>query len=132
MNNKHKLSPDTSRELITTLKKRFQANMQRHAELDWPDVQERLESQPDKLWSLNEMERTDGEPDVIAYDKKTDRFHFVDCAAESPKDRRSLCYDPEGLASRKKFKPDHSALGMASDMGVEVLNEAQYRTSDPG
>ena len=95
--------------------------------MDWADIQARLVSQPDKLWSLNEMEASGGEPDVVAYDQDRDLYSFVDCAPESPKARRSLCYDPEALASRKEHKPAHSAVGMAADMGVELLDEAQYR-----
>jgi hypothetical protein len=121
------LSPDQINALLDTLKARFEANMPRHAGLKWPDIQQRLGSQPEKLWSLNEMETTGGEPDVIAYDASEDQYLFVDCAAESPKDRRSLCYDPEALAARKEHKPKHSAIGMAKDMGVEILDETQYR-----
>jgi hypothetical protein len=121
------LSPDRINTLLDTLKARFESNMPRHAGLHWPDIQQRLGSQIDKLWSLNDMETTGGEPDVIAYDAREDKYLFVDCAAESPKARRSLCYDPEALAARKEHKPKHSAIGMAKDMGVEILDEAQYR-----
>lgn len=113
-------------ELLRTLQVRFEKNMQRHKGLMWQDVQSKLEKQPSKLWSLSEMEATEGEPDVIGYDKKTDEFIFADCAAESPKGRRSVCYDPQALASRKEYKPKHSAVGMAAEMGIELMTEAQY------
>ena len=121
------LSPDRINTLLDTLKARFESNMPRHPNLHWPDIQQRLGSQPEKLGSLNEMEITGGEPDVIGYDESEDQYLFVDCASESPKERRSLCYDPEALAARKEHKPRHSAIGMAKDMGVELLDEAQYR-----
>lgn len=124
---KKELSPTQRDALIKALRTRFEENMHRHKGIEWAKVQTRLEAKPDKLWSLHEMERTGGEPDVIAHDKKTGEFQFVDCSSESPKGRRSICYDPEALASRKENKPADSALGMAAAMGVEVLTEEQYR-----
>jgi Protein of unknown function (DUF4256) len=114
-------------ELLTALKARFEKNMNRHKGLEWTKVQAKLEANPKKLWSLNEMERTGGEPDVVGFDKKTGEYVFYDCSAESPKDRRSICYDHEALESRKEHKPKNSAVGMATDMGVELLTEEQYR-----
>ncbi len=114
--------------LLGELKTRFEKNMNRHKGLKWTDVEVRLEkASPGKLWSLNEMEATGGEPDIIGYDKKTGEFIFYDCSAESPKGRRSTCYDPQSLESRKEHKPKNSAIGMATDMGVSMLTEAQYR-----
>ncbi len=124
---KKKLSSEQRQELLSTLKVRFEKNMNRHKGLDWANVQARLEANPEKLWSLNEMERTGGEPDVVGQDKKTGEFIFYDCSAESPKGRRSICYDGEALASRKENKPENSAVGMAADMGIELLTEEQYR-----
>jgi hypothetical protein len=126
-NNKKKLSAEERAELLTTLKARFEKNMNRHKGLDWAKVQAKLEGDAQKLWSLNEMERTGGEPDVVAYDKKTGEYVFYDCSAESPKGRRSLCYDAEALESRKEHKPANSAVAMATDMGIELLSEEQYR-----
>lgn len=120
------LTTEQSQELINTLKIRFEKNMSRHEGIEWKKVQEKLESNPKKLWSLNEMERTDGEPDVVGYNEKTKEFVFFDCAAESPKGRRSLCYDPEALQSRKEHKPADSATNIASKMGIEILTEEQY------
>lgn len=114
-------------ELLKTLKTRFEKNMNRHKGINWSDVQLRLESNPKKLWSLNEMEETGGEPDVIAYDKKSGEYIFYDCSEESPKGRRSLCYDRAALNSRKEHKPKNSALDMAAEMGIEILTEEQYR-----
>ncbi|MCM3758492.1 DUF4256 domain-containing protein [Sporosarcina aquimarina] len=114
-------------ELLSILKSRFEDNMHRHSELEWATVQAKLDANTEKLWSLNEMERTGGEPDVIGYDKETNTFMFCDCSAESPSGRRSVCYDPESLESRKKNKPAHSAVGMATEMGIELLDEEQYR-----
>ncbi|MBX9724924.1 MAG: DUF4256 domain-containing protein [Candidatus Obscuribacterales bacterium] len=116
-----------SKELITDLKTRFEKNTARHKGLEWSTVQKRLEANPDKLWSLSEMERTGGEPDVIGHDKKSGEFLFVDCSAESPKERRSLCFDKEALDSRKENKPAGSAVEMAQAMGIEILSEEQYR-----
>lgn len=114
-------------ELLQALKARFEKHMNRHKNLAWADVQKKLETSTDKLWSLNEMEKTGGEPDVVGYDKKSGEIIFVDCAAESPKGRRSSCYDREGLESRKEHKPEKNAIDMAAAMGVELLNEEQYR-----
>jgi hypothetical protein len=114
-------------ELFKTLKARFEKNMNRHKSLEWPKVQTRLEANGDKLWSLNEMERTGGEPDVVGFDKKTGKFIFYDCSAESPNRRRSVCYDREGLESRKEHRPDDNAIDMAAAMGVELLTEEEYR-----
>jgi len=125
--NKSKLSAQQREELLSTLKTRFEKNMNRHKGLDWAKVQAKLEANPEKLWSLSEMERTGGEPDVVGHDKKTDEYVFYDCSTESPKGRRSVCYDQEALDSRKENKPAHSAFAMAAEMGVELLNEEQYR-----
>jgi len=121
------LSAKQREELLTALKDRFEKNMNRHKGLEWAKVQARLEANSEKLWSLSEMERTGGEPDVVGHDKKTGECVFYDCSAESPKDRRSLCYDGEALASRKEHKPKSSALDMAAAMGIELLTEEQYR-----
>ena len=121
------LPPDQTNELLKTLKARFEKNMNRHKGIEWSKVLAKLEANPDKLWSLNEMERTGGEPDVVGFDKKTGEYIFYDCSAESPKDRRSYCYDGDALRSRKEFKPKNSAVDAASDMGIELLNEEQYR-----
>ena len=126
-NNKKKLSSEQREELLAILKARFEKNMNRHKGLEWAKVQAKLEADPNKLWSLNEMERTGGEPDVVGHDKKTGEYVFYDCSAESPKGRRSVCYDQEALESRKEHKPQNSAVGMATDMGVELLTEEQYR-----
>ena len=122
-----KLSPAQREELLEALKTRFEENMNRHKGVDWSKVKSRLEGNPEKLWSLNEMERTGGEPDVVGQDKKSGEYIFFDCAAESPQGRRSFCYDPEALASRKEHKPKNSAIGMAEAMGIELLTEEQYR-----
>jgi hypothetical protein len=114
-------------ELLGALQARFEENKSRHKGLEWMQVQARLEAKSEKLWSLNEMERTGGEPDVVGYDKKTSEYIFYDCSAESPKDRRSLCYDRQALDSRKEAKPKDTALDMATAMGIEVLSEEQYR-----
>ncbi len=114
-------------ELLRTLQTRFDKNSQRHAGLKWTKVLIRLEAAPEKLWSLHQMETTGGEPDVVAYDKKTGAYIFYDCSYESPTGRRSLCYDREGLESRKEFKPANNAIDMANDMGIELLTEEQYR-----
>lgn len=124
---KKSLRKEEREALIATLKARFEANMQRHKGVDWPKVEARLEASPARLWSLGEMERTGGEPDVVGHDRKSGEYIFFDCAAESPKGRRSLCYDPAALKSRKQNKPKGSALGMASDMGAELMNEEHYR-----
>lgn len=109
------------------MKLRFEKNMNRHAGLEWEPIQKALESRPDKLWSLNEMERTGGEPDVIGRDSATGEYLFCDCSVESPKDRRNLCYDREGLESRKEFKPEQNVIDQAAEMGIELLTEEQYR-----
>src|SRR5207237_3895161 len=114
-------------ELLSLLKARFEKNSSRHKGLDWSKVETRLEANPEKLWSLNEMERTGGEPDVVGFDKKTGEYTFYDCSAESPKDRRSYCYDGEALRSRKEHKPENNAIDMAAAMGIELLTEEQYR-----
>ena len=114
-------------ELLRALKARFEKNMNRHEGLEWAKVQAKLEADTEKLWSLNEMERTGGEPDVVAYDRKTGEYIFYDCSAESPKGRRSLCYDREALEARKEFRPKDAAMDMAAAMGIEILTEEQYR-----
>jgi hypothetical protein len=124
--NKKELSPKQQEQLLSALKDRFEKNQNRHKGLDWAQVQARLEAHADKLWSLNEMERTGGEPDVVGHDKKTGEYVFYDCAAESPKARVSVCYDREGLDSRKEHKPKNTAMDMAAAMGVELLTEDQY------
>lgn len=124
---KRTLSPIEREELLSTLRSRFDQNKERHKGIEWSKLHAKLEANPDKLWSLHEMERTGGEPDVIAYDKKTDEYLFMDCSAESPKGRTSVCYDREGLESRKEHKPKTSAMDMAAEMGIEMLNEEQYR-----
>jgi Protein of unknown function (DUF4256) len=129
MGNKKQLSPAQREALITTLKTRFEKNMHRHKGMEWAHVQARLDAAGGgaKLWSLNEMEQTGGEPDVAGHDKKTGEYVFYDCSAESPKGRRSICYDREGLDSRKEFKPENTAVDMAAAMGIELLSEAEYR-----
>lgn len=123
---KKELSPAQRDALLTALKTRFEQNMNRHKGLQWAKVQAKLEGNPDKLWSLGEMERTGGEPDVVAHDKKSGEYTFYDCSAESPKGRTSLCYDREGLESRKEHKPGNSAVDLATAMGIELLTEEQY------
>src|SRR5712672_4339613 len=125
--NKKKLSPEQRQELLRALKARFEKNMNRNKGLEWAKVQAKLEANANKLWSLNEMERTGGEPDVIGNDKKTGEYTFYDCSAESPKGRRSVCYDREALESRKEHKPEDNAIDMAGAMGIELLTEEQYR-----
>ncbi|MBF4483210.1 DUF4256 domain-containing protein [Flavobacterium sp. CSZ] len=124
---KNKLSTDQQEELLAVLEARFEKNMQRHKGIEWNKVLAKLQAHPDKLWSLDEMERTEGEPDVIGYDKKTDEYIFYDCAAESPKGRRSICYDHEALEKRKENKPADSAINMADEIGIKILNEEQYK-----
>lgn len=121
------LSSEQREALIATLQARFEKNKSRHKGIEWASVQAKLEANPDKLWSLSEMERTAGEPDVVVLDKKSSEICFIDCAAESPKERRSLCYDREAWDARKANKPAGSAMEMAAAMGVEMLTEAQYR-----
>jgi hypothetical protein len=125
--NNKTLSTEQYKELFSALKARFEKNMNRHQGLEWIKVQAKLDSTTGKLWSLSEMERTSGEPDVVSYDKKTDEYIFCDCSAESPNGRRSFCYDGEALASRKENKPKNSAVDMAAAMGIEILSEEQYR-----
>jgi hypothetical protein len=121
------LSPEQREELLRALKARFEKNMNRHKGLEWAKAQARLEANPEKLWALNEMERTGGEPDVVGHDGKTGEYIFFDCSAESPKGRRSICYDREALEARKEHKPENNAIDMAAAMGTEILTEAQYR-----
>ncbi len=127
--NSHKkdLSPEQREDLLGALKARFEKNMNRHKGLEWAKVQAKLEVSAEKLWSLNEMERTGGEPDVVGHDKKTGEYIFFDCSAESPKGRRSVCYDREALESRREHKPQDNAVDMAAAMGIELLTEEQYR-----
>ena len=126
-NNKKELSPEQHEEILRALKARFEKNMNRHTGLEWANVQAKLEANSEKLWSLHEMERSGGEPDVVGYDEKTDEYTFYDCSAESPKGRRSVCYDREGQESRKEYKPKNNAIDMAAAMGIELLTEEQYR-----
>ena len=125
---KKKLTATQQKELLDILKARFTKNINRHKGLAWSQVQARLEASPSKLWSLSEMERTGGEPDVVGLDKKSGAYIFYACSAESPKERRSICYDHEALESRKEHKPENSAVNMAEEMGVELLTEEQYRS----
>lgn len=124
--NKKKLSSQQRDELLKTLKTRFEKNKNRHKDLEWTKVEARLDAHPEKLWSLDDMESTGGEPDVVAYDKKTGEYIFYDCSEESPKGRRSFCYDQQALNSRKENKPKDSAINMATEMGIEILTEEQY------
>ena len=124
---KKELSSKQREELLGALRVRFEKNMKRHKGLEWTSVQAKLEAKPEKLWSLNQMENTGGEPDVVGFDKKTGEYIFNDCSAESPKGRRSLCYDRAALDARKENKPANSALDLAAAMGVELLSEEQYR-----
>lgn len=124
---KKELSALGQEELLKTLKMRFEKNPNRHKGIAWANVQAKLEANPEKLWSLDEMERTEGEPDVVGYDKATDEYIFYDCSPESPKGRRSLCYDRAAWESRKEYKPDNNAEDFAAEMGIELLTEAQYR-----
>src|ERR1700688_2764652 len=125
--NKKDLSPEQRKDLLRALKARFEKNMNRHKGLEWDKVQAKLEANAENLWSLHEMERTGGEPDVVGHDKKTGEYIFYDCSAESPKGRRNICYDPESLESRKENKPGNNAINMATAMGIELLTEEQYR-----
>jgi len=127
VSNKKELSPEQREELLTTLKARFEKNANRHQGLEWAKVRARLGANPEKLWSLNEMESTDGEPDVVSHGNKTGEYVFYDCSPESPKGRTSLCYDREALDSRKEHKPKSSAMDMAAAMGIELLTEEQYQ-----
>lgn len=124
---KHALSEEQQQELFATLQHRFEKHTNRHEGLDWNAVEKKLQNNPSAVWSLSEMERTGGEPDVVAYDEESHTFHFYDCVKESPKERRSICYDQEAREGRKKFPPETSACEMAAEMGIELLNEEQYR-----
>jgi hypothetical protein len=124
---KKELSLEQGEELLSILRKRFEKNMSRHKGLDWAKVEAKLDSNPESLWALNEMERTGGEPDVVGHDKKSGKYIYYDCSAESPSGRRSVCYDHEALESRKEHKPKNSAIGMAAEMGIEILTEEEYR-----
>ena len=124
---KKDLLPEQRIELFTELKERFEKNMNRHKGIKWPDIQSRLEANAEKLWSLAEMERTGGEPDVVGFDKKSGEYIFFDCSPETPKGRRSVSYDPAAVESRKEHKPENSALGMAAEMGIKILSEEEYR-----
>ena len=124
---KKNLSPKQREELLRALKTRFEKNMNRHKGLEWAGVAARLEANPEKLWSLHEMERTGGEPDVVGHDKKTGEYIFYDCSVETPQGRTSVCYDREGLESRKEHRPDNTAMDMAAAIGVEILTEEQYQ-----
>src|SRR5439155_12669871 len=125
--NKKELSPEQHDELLRALKARFEKNMNRHESLEWAKIKAKLEAHTEKLWALNEMERTGGEPDVVGHDKKTGEYIFYDCSAESPKGRRSVCYDRKAQESRKEHKPENNAIDMAAAMGIELLTEEQYR-----
>ncbi len=125
--NKKELSPEQREKLLRALKARFEKNMNRHKGLEWANVQAKLEENTEKLWSLNEMERTGGEPDVVGFDKSTGEYIFYDCSAESPKGRRSICYDREAQESRKEHQPENNAVEMAAAMGIELLTEDEYR-----
>lgn len=127
ISNNKELSPEQREELLRTLKARFEKNMNRHKGLEWSKVQAKLEANGEKLWSIHEMETTGGEPDVVGFDEETGEYFFYDCSTESPKGRRSVCYDNEALESRKEHKPENSAIGMAVAMGIELLTEEQYR-----
>lgn len=124
---KRDLSPDQREELLELLKARFEKNVNRHKDMEWAEVQAKLEANTEKLWSLSEMERTGGEPDVVGHDEKTGEYIFYDCSTESPKGRRSVCYDREALESRKAHKPENNVIDMAAAMGIELLSEEQYR-----
>ena len=124
---KKKLSSEEREELLKILKTRFEKNMDRHKGIKWADVEAKLDAHADKLWSISEMEMTGGEPDVVGYDKKSGKYTFYDCSAETPKGRRSICYDDEALQSRKEHKPKNSAIEMAGEMGIEILTEEEYR-----
>ncbi|RPH32667.1 MAG: DUF4256 domain-containing protein [Bacteroidales bacterium] len=126
MGNKNELSTEQREELIRALKGRFERNMNRHKDIEWAKLQAALEANSEKMWSLNEMERTGGEPDVVGHDSRTGQYVFYDCSAESPKGRRSICYDREGLESRREHKPENNAIDMAAAMGIELLTEEQY------
>ena len=124
---KKELSPKQREDLLKILQARFEKNMNRHKKLEWTKIRAKLEANPEKLWSLNEMERTGGEPDVVGYDKKTDEYVFYDCSPETPQGRTSVCYDREGLESRKEHRPKNTAIDMAAAMGIELLTEEEYQ-----
>ena len=124
---RHELSHEEKEALLNTLEARFTKNPNRHPGITWDTVLRKLEAAPAKLWSLAEMEKTEGEPDVVGVDEKNGKILFVDCSTESPKGRRSICYDPDALESRKEYKPKHSAIGMAAEMGIKILDETEYR-----
>lgn len=126
MNTPKSLSSEQAEVLLKMLQKRFEKNMNRHPDLEWEKIKQKLVSNPDKLWKLNEMEESGGEPDVLVFDGDSDFYTFVDCSPETPKGRRSICYDQDALDSRKEFKPKNSAVGMADEMGIEILNTDQY------
>lgn len=128
VSHKRELSPEQYEEVFSTLKTRFEKNRKRHESLEWTKVQAKLEANSEKLWSLHEMEKTGGEPDVVNHDEKTGEYTFYDCSAESPNGRRSICYDREGLESRKEHQPENNAIDMAAAMGIELLSEEQYRS----
>src|SRR5512133_1965535 len=125
--NKNELSIEQRENLLGVLKARFDKNINRHANFEWPKIQAKLEANPEKLWSLNEMERTGGEPDVVGKDKKTGEYIFYDCSAETPKGRRNICYDRQALEERKEHKPENNAIDMADAIGIKILTEEQYR-----
>jgi len=127
MDRQNKITPDQQAELVSKLKTRFAKNTSRHQQIEWADVESRLHSKPEKVWSLFQMEQTGGEPDVIGYDAQAKEFLFIDCSSESPKGRRSLCYDRAALESRKEYKPENSAMDLANLMGIELCTEEQYR-----
>lgn len=127
METKKELTSEQREELLGNLKTRFEQNMNRHRDIQWDKVEDKLKASSEKMWSLNEMERTGGEPDVVGFDNKTGEYIFYDCSAESPTGRRNACYDDEALESRKEYKPANSAIGMALAMGIELLTEEQYR-----
>ncbi|OXA97579.1 hypothetical protein B0A75_16610 [Flavobacterium oncorhynchi] len=127
MNTANKLSPEGTEELLKVLETRFLKNLNRHQGINWSKVEAKLKANPEKLWSLDEMERTEGEPDVVGYDSETDEYIFYDCSPESPKGRRSICYDHEALEKRKEHKPKDSAINMAEEMGIQILNESEYK-----
>ncbi len=127
MENKKELTSGQHEELMKALKDRFEKNINRHKDIEWANVQTKLEAHPEKLWSLSEKEKTGGEPDVVGLDKNSGEYIFYDCSPESPKGRRSICYDREALESRKEYKPENNALDMAANMGIELLTEEQYR-----
>jgi len=126
-NSKKELTAEQREQLFILLKSRFEKNINRHEGIEWPQVEARLEANPAKLWSINEMEKTEGEPDVVSQNQQTGKYIFHDCSAESPIGRRSTCYDREGLESRKDYKPENNAVDMAAAMGIELLSEEQYR-----